>query len=382
MKTSKEIVEDMQAELNSFLNEANNSIESVDRPLIPTGIDVFDLLSGGGIGQGIFVHLVGYTGSFKSTLAVQIGKAFKTYNPNALIMYIDTEYIMTETRLKSLGLTNVKPRTGYTLESIFKDIETFVNFKESKNLTDIPSLVIWDSIANTPTDSETKTMNINETLGLKARILSGKLPILLNKINKANITILAINQLRDDISMGMFSSNTPDLKHLDRDKKVPGGHALIFNSSQMFQNSVKTSYDDEKNESPYGFRSSIIKVKSVKNKFFPDNYTVELVVDVANGIDNLYSNFELLKKYKKINVSSWNYLTRFPEVKFRLKELRTIYNNNPDFRTNFDNEVKDTIQELKNKMNSLNSINEIGLDDDLDSTETNNNSIDEVFKDE
>ncbi|MEM3860822.1 MAG: hypothetical protein QW478_15745, partial [Candidatus Micrarchaeaceae archaeon] len=283
-------------------------------------------------------------------------------------------------RLSSLGLTGIKPRTGYTLEGIFRDIEAFCEFKEKKNITDVPSLVIWDSIANTSTESDTKTLNINETLGLKARILSGKLPVLLNKINNANITILAINQLRDDISMGMFTSNTPDLKHLDHDKKVPGGHSLMYNSSQMFQNSLKTSYDNEKNESPYGFRSSIIKVKSVKNKFFPDNYTVELVVDVANGIDNVYTNFELLKKMKKINVSAWNSLVNYPDLKFRLKELRQIYNTDNKFKEKFDEEVFNTISTLKSQMNSLVNVEDFIDKGDENSESTDTENLNEVFK--
>ena len=368
----QKIAEDMQSVLESFLTTTTNSTVSEDIPLVSTGIDLLDLELGGGIGQGILNQIVGFPGSYKSTIVTQIVANHKKADPNVSVLYIDTENAMTYSRLEELGLPNVKPRSNYTLEGILQDIISISNHKVEHKLIDKPTYVIWDSYANTTNETEIKTLDINTAISLNARILSRKLPIVLREARKANVTLMVINQFRTEINMSMFPS-ARDLKNLERDQTLPGGKSLMFNSSMLMQCVVKTAYDDEKNISPYGFMASVLKIKTVKNKFFPSNYTQEFVIDPNKGIHNLFTNFELLKKHKKLNISAWNSLVSLPDVKFRLKELETVYDTNPQFKTQFDLEVKNLINELHDKIKN-NKLEKSSDDDIIDYSQVENST--------
>jgi RecA/RadA recombinase len=371
----EKIAYDMQKELDDFLNESSESIESDDIELIPTGIKLLDAHLGGGIGKGIFVQLVGYPGSFKSTIGIQIAKSFRDHDPNTSILYVDTENSMTKERLDDIGLSRISLRYNYTIETLFNEIFKICELKKEKNITDTPTVIIWDSIANTNSDADSKSLDVNQTIGQKAKLLSQKLPSILNNIRKSNITIVAINQLRTSISIGPFSNNTPDLKHLGADDTIPGGRSISYNSSQLLECKVKTSYDEEKNPSPYGFRTSIIKIKTVKNKFFPDNYTFEYIVDVAHGIDDLYTSFEMLKKFKKINAGAWNYFPELSDVKFRQNKLRDTYLSNPEFKKLFDSSIDQVLNELTSKMKKQ----QIIQSDESEESEPKESTVDDIF---
>ena len=77
--------------------------------------------------------------------------------------------------------------------------------KEKEDIVDVPSIVGWDSIANTQCEKQADSENLDpsKSLGLKARILSSCLPTYISKMGEYNISLIAINQLRDKIDMGL-----------------------------------------------------------------------------------------------------------------------------------------------------------------------------------
>jgi len=360
MADVSKIIEDVQKEVNQFLTSSLGVEEHGDIKQIPLGIDYLDLLLGGGIGESTFTVAVGYSGSFKSTIAIEVAKAFKRYNELSPIIYIDTESAMTQHRLTSIGLPNIKPITGFTVEKVLATIDALGAWKETKikedpKFKDVPILVIWDSIANTPVEAELAdgSTDVNKFIGLKARILSGNLPKTIEKMRKYKIALYAINQFRDKVSIGLFQSPS-ELKHMQHDKTMPGGSSIMFNAAQMLE--FRTVEHKTAEESKYGFRHAKVEIKTVKNKFFPDGYKCRVIIDVARGVDNLYTNFELLSEHKRMTVGAWNYLKSYPDKKFRTKDLRTVYQTDEAFRNAFDSEVKSLIQELKAKMSNFQSI--------------------------
>ena len=349
-KKAEEIINDMQTELDTYFQDSKS--ESMIEPDViqqSTGIEAIDLLTGG-IALGTLTQITGYPGSFKSTIASQIAAHAKRLDARTPIVYMDTEVTMQAERINRLGLMGVKPRFNYTIETILSDIQVMYNFKESKKLLDIPAVMIWDSVVNTPTKAGLATLDPTKTIGLLPKIISQKLPQLLITMKLANISLIAINQFRDKMDMGMFAPPS-DLKHLASDKVLPGGNSLAYNTAQLFQCAVKTSYTGEKETDPYGKRATIIYFKTVKNKFtMPDNHTIELVVDPITGVDNLLTNYEVLKKQGKINASGWSSLKDAPEHKFRLKSIHETYETNLQFKEAFDKVVTDTYKELKSKL--------------------------------
>ena len=169
----------------------------------------------------------------------------------------------TAIRLAMLGVKypNIKPYVDITVEKVFKFLEGLCLFKQNKDVVDIPSVVVWDSIANTLSQKEREAEDVNSVIGYKARMLSILVPKYVAKCAQHNICLIAVNQLRDVISMGPFS--TPkDLKFMSGSKSIPGGNTLKFNSFHLVEMKVKSVIDREK----YGFDGIVCKIKCVKNK--------------------------------------------------------------------------------------------------------------------
>jgi len=344
MSLDKKVISELQQEFDNYISSVTKTGISSDIELQSTGLSTLDALLGGGIGR--FTLLVGSPGSLKSTLCGKIASQFQREHSDGLIVYIDTEHSMSPLRLEQLGLKGVIPKSNLTVEQVFNLIEAIVLFKQEKKKIDLPALVIWDSIANTPSKAELTAAEPKEVVGMKARVISLMLPKIMNLIDENNITVLAVNQLRDRIVIGYGAGS--DLRHLGQSQDMPGGKALKFAATQLLDLKVTQSLDDE--TSPYGQRSTVVTCKTVKNKYFPDNYKTELLSLASTGFDDVLSNLLLLKKMKKVTMSAWSYLKNYPEKKFRIREIKTLYNTNPEFKKHYDISVKEAISEMKDKM--------------------------------
>lgn len=337
------LANELQSAFSTHLN-TNMKIEMSDkniRSTIPTGIDVLDTVLGGGVASGL-VQIVGPPGAGKSALAAKIIAAGQRKYPGKFnAIYLDSEDATSTERLTQLGACYppIIPQPGVTVEGVFRYIEGLCTFKEqNKKYMDIPWLVIWDSIANTLTESGMTAEDPNSVIGQRARALSHFLPRYVNKLNKYNISLVGINQLREKIDMGIFKTPS-DLRYLTN-KIIPGGQSLLFNSVQIIH---ITSMGDSKGE--FGFLGAKIHAKAVKNKLFTPNIGIDMVFSFERGFSNFYSNFENLKKSKRIQAGAWCKLKSCPEAgSFRQLQALDLYRNNTKFRESFDNDVKDMIK--------------------------------------
>jgi len=311
------------------------------RSTIPTGIDLLDVLMGGGAATGL-LQIIGPPGSGKSALAAKViatsQRKFKTLTHS---VYMDGEDSTDKKRLIQLGVTQpeLDPYTRLSVESIFKSVEGMCTFKEAREqLIDVPWAMVWDSIANTHTEAALHETDPNKVTGLKARILSHLLPIYVPKMNEFNISLIAVNQLRDKIDMGVFKTPS-DLQFLVN-KKIPGGWASLFNSIQILYIKPVGHIDGE-----YGFYGSRVKCKLVKNKLFTPNIEFNMIFSFERGFSNFFTNYELLKKTKRIKMGgSWGTLSSYPDKKFQQKNVINVYNENEEFREAFNNDVKDVLK--------------------------------------
>jgi RecA/RadA recombinase len=353
----EEFTKELYDELSSFLeNKAEATCERQQKETIPTGIDLLDAVLGGGFAVGALNIVVGQPGSGKSMLAMQtLGQGQKKYRGKLLGGFLDSEEATTSIRLANLGVRypKLKPYIDITVEKVFKFIEGLCVFKQKKDIVDTPSVVVWDSIANTLTAKERETDDPNSVIGYKARLLSILVPKYISKCAHNNICFIAVNQLRDNISMGQFAP-APDLKMMTSSKTMPGGTILKYNAFQLLEMKVKTviSPGGTNDSAKYGFEGIICKVKCVKNKLFAPNVEIEIVGSFVNGFSNFWTNFNFLKETKRLTAASWNYLVNLPDKKFRTKDAPNLYKTDETFRNAFDAAVKEAIQtEIIDKYN-------------------------------
>lgn len=355
-KIEKEI-NDLQSSFNVFLGK-NYSIEKDDKDpmILPTGIDVLDAISGGGVGTNL-IQFVGNPGSAKSTLSAKIlANAQKLYKGKIICSYFDSEQSTDKHRLINLGVNSppIEPyNSNITVEKIFKMVDATCKYKiDNKELMEYPSIIIWDSIANTLTEKGYEATSVDSVLGEKARVLSSMLPKITNMLKQYNICLLAVNQLRDKIDIGVFK--TPrDLRYLSDGSVIPGGKSISFNTFQLYYLRHVKDIDE------FGFRGAQIDIKTVKNKLFAPNQTVSLIMSFDRGFSNFWTNFVFLKETKRVKAGAWCSLENYPTVKFRQVQAIKYYKEDPKFRDAWDEAVKESIQKEiieKSKISEMENI--------------------------
>lgn len=341
--SAEDKVKDMYDELSSFLEtKADMKQEVGDKVSISTGIDILDAYMGGGFALGTMSLVTGTPGCGKSTLASQvIGAAQRQFNGNILAGYLDSEEAVTKIRLANLGVKNppIKPYNDVTIEKVFKYIEAMCLFKVEKNIVDIPTVIVWDSVANTLSQKEREADDPNSVIGYKARALSLLLPQAISKLSAYNISLICINQLRDLVQIGNFAP-AKEIKFMTTGKDIPGGNALKFNAFHWLEMSVKDLATVEK----YGFDGFFAQVHCVKNKLFTPNIKFKLAGNFVTGFSNFWTNYIFLVANKRLITGSWNYLTECTNIKFRTKDALTMYNENELFRQAYDEAVKEVIK--------------------------------------
>ncbi len=352
---SSDEVKKLYEEFNSFLEQKTDDKkdDSLNKLTIPTGIDLLDTILGGGFAVGALNVIVGMPGSGKSMiLGKLISNAQKIYNGDIVTIYLDSEESTTNERLFRLGVQHprITPKHDVTVEFLFKNLETLCLFKDKEKIIDRPSLVCWDSIANTLSEKERETDDPNSVIGYRARMFSILIPRYVAKCSKYNICFMAVNQLRDVLSIGPMGGPR-DLKFLSSTKQVPGGQTLKFNTFQMVELKTKGITEIDKQ----GFNGIINSAKCVKNKLFPCNIEIKIIGNFVRGFSNFWSNYEFLKETKRLNTGAWNYLSNLPDKKFRTKDVTELYKDDKVFKEAYDKEVKDAIKSEIIERNQINA---------------------------
>jgi RecA/RadA recombinase len=320
--------------------EPDNGVKST----ISTGIEVLDAVLGGGFVIGALNIIIGLAGSGKSMLAAQVlGRAQQQFQGKLIGGYLDSEESMTRQRLANLGVLypQLSPYDDITVEKVFKFLEGLCLFKEQKKINETPSVVIWDSIANTLSEKEREATDINSVIGYKAKMLSLLIPKYVAKCGQHNICFLAVNQLRDIIAMGPFQAQPKDLKMMTLQKDMPGGNVLKYNAFQLLEMRIKKVLDGEKD---YGFDGITSRVKCVKNKLFSPNIEIDIVGSFVNGFSNFWTNYNFLVETKRLSSGPWNYLANYSEKKFRTKDAENLHDTDEAFRKAFDDSINEAIK--------------------------------------
>ena len=341
LENSNEI-DELYNEFNDFLEvKGELKAEIGDKVTVSTGLDVLDAILGGGFPVGALSIIVGNPGSGKSMLANQTMGAGQRQYKGLLATLLDSEEATTSQRLSNLGVNNPKinPYLDVTVEKVFKMLEVMCLFKEKKGIIDIPSILCWDSIANTSSQREREVEDLNQAIGFKARLLSFLLPKYIAKCSQYNIAFLAVNQMREQLAMGQFAP-AKELRFLSTGKSLPGGQSLKFNAFTLLEMKAKGVLDPNK----YGFDGILVSVTTVKNKLMPPNMNVELIGDFVRGFNNIRTNFHFLVQNKRLQSGAWNFLKSYPEKKFRTKDLETLYHEDVNFKEAYDASVNECIQ--------------------------------------
>ncbi len=223
-----------------------------------------------GYPRGRIIEVYGPESSGKTTLALSaIAEANKE---EKLAAFIDAEHALDINHVKKLGVNLEKiiisqPDSG---EQALEIVEYLLN-------TDKFNIIVVDSVAALTPKAEIEGNISDITIGGQARMMSKALRRLSPLVNKKNVILIFINQVREKV--GVIFGN-PEV--------TPGGRALKFYSSIRMDVRIKERI--KRKDEIIGQR---IKVKIVKNKLSSPYKEAEILLEYENGIDKIIELIDL-----------------------------------------------------------------------------------------
>lgn len=294
---------------------------------ISTGIPPLDKKLGGGIIIGGVVELIGLEASGKSTIAGMV--AAEAQKRDMPVVYLDTEAATSMARLKMLGVnteTLIYVQPG-CLEDVYDTIAQVLTSKIKDKSWDGPALIIWDSLAQTPAKKEIEMEEGDEytkEMAVRARVNSMGLRKLTMPIQNAQVTLLIVNQLRENVGQTFGEKYSS-----------PGGHAPKYAAIQRIRLSATNTV---KIDEARGITGKKIQAKTIKNKAYTPLLEVDLIFNHSTGLFDLpLTMYEMLKEQKRLTTGRINELNLNPDVldtneaniiKFNRKDWEQVYEEN------------------------------------------------------
>lgn len=295
---------------------------------LPTDIPHFDRLSP--LKMGTVVHTYGKLASGKSTLAVHLAKQAQKFD--LPVVFFDVEATTSAENMDKLGIDSSKifverptKENLMTIESITERIREIINvFDEAGK----ECLIIWDSIAMTPTGNQADGQN---RMADQANATTYMTKVIGQTIAQSNALLVIINQARDD----MEAFRAPGMP---APIKPTGGNALgHWASTSLEVGKVKkqkgkrlnpiTGKEEEK------YIGHVLRSKVVKSKnSTPDSvFDVFLISDPYKGIDfaeNVYRTSVAVQdtknQYGFISGGAWRNYTTLDGKEIKLRDAEWV----------------------------------------------------------
>ena len=260
--------------------------DEVQRPseVIPTGLEVHDhyVLGVGGLPVGRVIELYSEEGAGKTSLGhTYLAAAQRVGGVGALM---ETEHAFDPTRSPVFGVRNedlllLQPDH---LGDVLAQIEGLCKTIKAQHLG--PSVLVWDSVAATPTKAEFEG-GVAGDAGHgadRARDLSRAMRILTKRVSESRLVLVCINQVRENIGV-MFGDQYT----------TAGGKAIKFHASVRLQllggKAVKGTHGEHV--------AKDVTLMSVKNRLAPPFRKARLRLNYEEGWDNDWSTLDHAKTF-------------------------------------------------------------------------------------
>lgn len=307
--------------------EILSRVDSV-KTWIDTGVFALNFLCsgkfmGGGIPSGKIMEIFGPSSSCKTLFATNILKGVQ--KAGGIAVFLDAENTLSKDfaeKASKLQADKVIVLKANSLEQAFAKINTAIRAIREVYPVEIPVVIVYDSIAASPSEREFEETKLEEEALAKckdrvadrAKTINKELRKLTPVLENNNVTCLFINQVR--VNVGVFMGN-PEV--------TPGGKSLEFYSTLRIRTQASKRFKDDL-ENVIGMN---VSVKNVKNKVFrPFIETHGLQLFFDQGINPVSGLLELLMRDGRIElVSQGNYrvspeFSGGEEIKFKSSKER------------------------------------------------------------
>ena len=290
--------------------------------VISTGsISIDNALGIGGIPKGRIIEIFGPESSGKTTLTLQI--IAQAQREGGVCTFIDAEHALDIKYAKALGvdvdnLLVSQPDFG---EQALEIVETVAR-------SGAVDLIVVDSVAALTPKAEIDGDMGETQIGLQARLMSHALRKLAGVMNKMQVTVIFINQIR--MKIGTMGYGSPET--------TTGGNALKFYSSVRIDiRKIATLKQGEQN---IGSRT---RVKIVKNKVAPPFAQAEVDIMYGEGIAKSAELVDLGVKLDIIEKSGAWFSYDNQKLGQGKENVRVYLNDNPQIMDEIEGKIKEAM---------------------------------------
>ena len=276
----KDIVKEIGDDYTQLAADISDSEQYVD-----TGSLVFNgLLSGsifGGVCSNKITAIAGESSTGKTFFALAVAKNFLDANPDAYVLYFDTESSITRSLLESrnIDMKRFVVINVVTIEEFRTKALKAVDIYLKKDIEDRkPCMFVLDSLGMLSTEKEiTDALNDKQVRYMpKSQLVKGAFRMLTLKLGQANIPLIVTNHTYD-----VIGSYVPT-------KEMGGGSGLKYAASTIIYLSKKKEKDQKE------VVGNIIKAKTAKSRLSREHKEVEIRLYFdERGLDRYYGLLEL-----------------------------------------------------------------------------------------
>ena len=319
---------------NEYASLVEDGVEAGDvESFIDTGSYIFNaLLSGsiyGGLPSNKLLALAGESATGKTYFLMGIVKNFLDANPDAGVIYFESESAITKQMVvdrgidpKRMVIVPVTTVQEFRTQAI-KVIDTYLAQNEADRK---PIFLCLDSLGMLSTTKETlDSAEGKETRDMtRAQVLKATFRVLTLKLGKPKLPMVVTNHTYDVVG-SMFPT-----------KEMGGGSGLKYAASSIIYLSKKKEKDGTE------VVGNIVHCKNHKSRLTVENKMVDVRLTYDKGLDKYYGLLELAEKYDIFKKVSTRY-----ELPDGSKQFGKTILNDPE--TYFTDEIMKRLDEAANK---------------------------------
>ena len=284
---------------NEYAALVSDGVEAGDvESFIDTGSYIFNALLSGSIHGGLpankITAIAGESATGKTYFLMGIVKNFLDKNPDAGVVYFESESAITKNMVTDRGIdpdrmvivpvTTVQEFRTQAIKILDRYMEQDVDIRR-------PLFLCLDSLGMLSTTKEVEdTSDGKETRDMtRAQVLKAAFRVLTLKLGKAKVPMVVTNHTYD--SMGsMFPT-----------KEMGGGSGLKYAASSIIFLSKKKEKDGTE------VIGNIVHCKNHKSRLTIENKIVDVRLTYDKGLDKYYGLLELAEKYEIFKKVSTRY---------------------------------------------------------------------------
>ena len=273
---------------NEYAALVSDGVEAGDvDSFIDTGSYIFNaLLSGsvyGGLPSNKITAFAGESATGKTYFLMGIVKNFLDTNPDAGVIYFESESAITKSMIEDRGI-DAKRMVVMSVTTVqefrHQAIQVLDSYLADDESDRKPLFLCLDSLGMLSTTKEIEdTAEGKETRDMtRAQVLKAAFRVLTLKLARAKVPMVVTNHTYE--SMGLFST-----------KEMGGGSGLKYAASSIIYLSKKKEKDGTE------VVGNIIHCKNQKSRLTIENKVVDVRLTYDKGLDKHYGLLELADKY-------------------------------------------------------------------------------------